>query len=48
MTSINLASDRQNKADTNYIARFRMNSESNSKSPLKTTEEKFIVRFNGL
>ncbi|MBD2281563.1 MAG: hypothetical protein HEQ13_17085 [Dolichospermum sp. DEX189] len=48
MTSINLASDRRNKADTNYIAHLRMNSESNSKSRLKTTQAKFIVRFNGL
>ncbi|WP_242032346.1 MULTISPECIES: hypothetical protein [Aphanizomenonaceae] len=30
------------------LARLRMNSESNSKSRLKTTKEKFIVRFNGL
>jgi hypothetical protein len=31
-----------------YLTRLRMNSESNSKSRLKTTKEKFIVRFNGL
>ena len=38
-----------------YLTRLRMNSDSlrgeamsNSKSRLKTTKEKFIVRFNGL
>jgi hypothetical protein len=31
-----------------YLTRLRMNSESNSKSRLKTTKGKFIVRFNGL